>query len=155
MSYPAHKLSIEFHLTGHLFSPCLKMLKFLHNLPTGNLYFVSEDPSGKLHYVEKKKCYFTTKDLGLLVDVSFLLKSNWHAMFYYFQVHNIFIRQYIHYSMLPTIITIHYYNIADYIPYVMLFQLFYNWKPVSLNPFHLFRPLPPQPPLWPLVCSNK
>ena len=46
-----------------------------------------------------------------------------------------------------------YYNIIDHIPYAVLYipmsYLFYNWKLVSLNLFHLFRL-----PLTPLPSSN-
>lgn len=44
------------------------------------------------------------------------------------------------------------YNIIDHIPYAVYYipmtTLLYNQRPVSLSPFHLFRPPPPHLPAF-------
>ena len=48
----------------------------------------------------------------------------------------------------------HSYYIINYIPYAVHFipvpYLFFNWKFVPINPFHLFFPTPYFPPFWQL-----
>ena len=67
MSYSAHQISMRFKPLLSSFFSLYQDARILHNPPAGLLSFVSEDTCGKFHYVEKRKKYFTTKDLGLLV----------------------------------------------------------------------------------------
>lgn len=69
MSYSAHKTSIKFKPLLSSFLTTYQDARILHHLPTGNLSFVNEDISGKLHYIEKRKSYFTTKELDLMVAI--------------------------------------------------------------------------------------